>query len=252
MTENQPQQRLAAVILAAGKGTRMDSNKAKVLHPVCDKPMVLFPVAAARALGAEKIVLVVGHQAAQVKRAVADDTLIYAHQEQQLGTGHAVLQAKAALQDFKGTVLILCGDVPLLKPSTLAALLASHRESAAATTVLTALVPDPRGYGRVITDDQGQVLKIVEEGDATEEEKKVTEINTGIYCVENNFLFHALNAVDTNNVQQEYYLTDIVAIAVEKHLAVRSHRLADHREAMGINTPTQLEEANRIMEKRMK
>ena len=251
MKPKEEKARLAAVILAAGKGTRMNSDMAKVLHPVCGKPMVFFPLAAARALGAEKIILVIGHQANQVKSVIGSDRVFYAYQQEQMGTGHAVLQAREQLHDFQGTVLILCGDVPLLKPSTLLAFLDEHRRTEADITVLTAILPNPAGYGRVVKDGSGQVLNIAEEKDADEEEKRITEINTGIYCVEKDFLFDALESITTDNAQREYYLTDIVAIASEKKLIARSSLLADYHEAMGINTQTQLEEANRIMGRRL-
>lgn len=241
---------LAVVILAAGKGTRMNSHKAKVLHPICGKPMILFPVAAARELGAEKIVIVVGHQADEVKDTVGRSGILYALQREQLGTGHAVLQAKEALSDFQGTVMILCGDVPLLKPSTLKAFWDSHRQGGTILTILTVVPPDPGGYGRIVKDEQGGLRKIVEERDADKEEKRIEEINTGIYCVEASFLFEALGSIKSDNAQDEYYLTDIVAAAVEKNLPVGAYRLDDHREAMGINTPAQLKEAEGIMSDR--
>ncbi|MCK9229409.1 MAG: NTP transferase domain-containing protein [Syntrophales bacterium] len=250
MTKRRNEGGLAAVILAAGKGTRMNSETAKVLHPLCGKPMVLFPLRLARELGAEKIVLVIGHQAEAVRAAVSGEPVSFARQREQRGTAHAVLQAQTELDRFSGTILILCGDVPLLLPQTVKGLVEYHRESGAHVTVLTALLPDATGYGRVMRDDTGRVLKIVEERDAGEKEKEVREINTGIYCVERSFLFQALNFIGTDNVQREYYLTDIVETAARRNLEVRALILEDYREAMGINTPEQLAEAERIMRSR--
>lgn len=247
MREHQHNRRLAAIILAAGKGTRMNSDMAKVLHPLCGKPMVMYPIQVARELEAEKIVLVIGHQAEAVRAAVSGEPVSFACQREQRGTAHAVLQAQPELEHFDGTVLILCGDVPLLLPSTVKHLVESHYRSGAHVTVLTALFPDATGYGRVMKDAAGRALRIVEEGDADEEEKKVREINTGIYCVECSFLFQALKSIGTDNVQQEYYLTDIVAMAVKQNLEARALPLDDYREAMGINTPEQLAEAEEIM-----
>lgn len=250
MREHRDSRRLAAIILAAGKGTRMNSDMAKVLHSLCGKPMVMYPIRVARELEAERIVLVIGHQAEAVRAAVSGEPVSFAFQREQRGTAHAVLQAEPELEQFDGTVLILCGDVPLLLPTTVRHLVESHCRSGAHVTVLTAFFPDATGYGRVIKDDSGRALRIVEEGDADEEEKKVREINTGIYCVERSFLFRALNAIGTDNVQQEYYLTDIVEMAVRQNLEARALPLDDYREAMGINTPEQLAEAARIMESR--
>lgn len=250
MKAHHTNRKLAAIILAAGKGTRMNSDMAKVLHPLCGKPMVLFPIRVAREVGAEKIVLVIGHQADAVRAAVSGEPVSIAYQREQRGTAHAVLQAQSEMEHFDGTVLILCGDVPLLLPSTVNHLVEHHRRKAAHVTVLTAVFPDATGYGRVLKDDAGRALRIVEERDAGEEEKNLREINTGIYCVERSFLFQALNSVGSDNVQQEYYLTDIVEMAVARNLEAWALPLDDYREAMGINTLEQLEEANRIMASR--
>jgi bifunctional UDP-N-acetylglucosamine pyrophosphorylase/glucosamine-1-phosphate N-acetyltransferase len=253
MKPNEKNIPIAAVILAAGKGTRMRSESAKVLHRLHGRPMVIFPVEAARAVGAEKIVLVVGHQADKVRKTVEkqEGDVLFVLQRHQLGTAHAVLQARRALNKFSGTVLILCGDVPLLTKDTLEALLDHHRRSGASVTVLTSRPPDPSGYGRVIRDAEGRVAGIVEEADTGDAEKKIGEINTGIYCVESDFLFDALDAVRTDNAQREYYLTDIVGEAARRGLTVCAYELADHREATGINTPEQLDEAHHILRQRL-
>jgi bifunctional N-acetylglucosamine-1-phosphate-uridyltransferase/glucosamine-1-phosphate-acetyltransferase GlmU-like protein len=207
-------QGFSTIILAAGKGKRMKSGLAKVLHPLCGLPMLTYPVAAARAAGSEKIVVVIGHQAGQIREEFQDQGLIFAEQREQLGTGHAVLQAAEAFRDHDGTIVILCGDVPLIRP---------------------------------VKADGGRVVKIVEEKDAAPEEKKIREINTGIYCVESRFLFPAVAGIGNRNVQREYYLTDIVEIACNNGLRVSSSLAPDPVEVMGINTPEELGRAGRRM-----
>jgi bifunctional N-acetylglucosamine-1-phosphate-uridyltransferase/glucosamine-1-phosphate-acetyltransferase GlmU-like protein len=167
-----------------------------------------------------------------------------------LGTGHAIQQTGEALKDFHGNILILCGDVPLLLPSTIKAMTDMHIQSCASITVLTAILNDPSGYGRIIKDNRNNVTKIVEERDASHEEKTIKEINTGIYCVKSNFLFEAINQIDNNNAQKEYYLTDIFQYARERQAKVISVIARDPQETMGINTMKDLEEANRILTER--
>lgn len=242
----------AAVVLAAGKGTRMKSGLIKVLHPAAGLPMISWPVAAAREAGADPIVLVIGHQANAVQgvfRGAAD--IRCAMQEEQLGTGHAVACALDALAGFRGTLLILCGDTPLLRPETLADLLKYHRDQAAVVTVLTALIDDPYGYGRVVRDAAGRVLRIVEQKDADPEEQEIREINSGIYCMESDFLFDNIRSVSNDNAQGEYYLTDLVAIAVRKGLACLARPTGDADEIMGVNDRVQLAEASRILRRRI-
>ncbi|MBE9546585.1 MAG: NTP transferase domain-containing protein [Proteobacteria bacterium] len=242
--------RFSTIILAAGKGTRMKSSLVKVLHPLCGRPMLTYPVAVAREVGSEVIVIVVGHQAELVKESITDKELIFVEQREQLGTGHAVLQARDNFLGFDGTILILCGDVPLLMSSTAGMLLDYHFSGNWAVTVLTTVLADPFGYGRIVKGRGGDVLKIVEERDATLEEKKVREINTGIYCVESRFLFEAIADIGNKNVQGEYYLTDIIEVARKKGYTVGSFMTNDPAEVMGINTPDDLERASRIIEGR--
>ena len=207
--------KIAAIILAAGKGTRMKSSLVKVLHPAAGRPMIDWPVEAARAAGAMPLVLVLGHQAEAVQEHFRDAPGIsFAQQDQQLGTGHAVSCAKPALAGFSGTVLILCGDTPLLRPETLNGLIRFHCSRKAVLTVLTAEMNDPSGYGRVVRDGSGGVARIVEQKDATPEELAVREVNSGIYCMETDFLFKYIDAISCDNAQNEYYLTDLVSIAV--------------------------------------
>ncbi|MBN2688875.1 MAG: NTP transferase domain-containing protein [Deltaproteobacteria bacterium] len=241
---------LATIILAAGKGTRMRSDLAKVLHRVCGEPMVYYSVDLARKVGSSPIVLVVGHQAEVIKEALSGDDLVYVLQREQLGTGHAVLQAKDVLSDFAGDVLILCGDVPLLTRQTVESLVTDHRRSRAVVTVLTTMLDAPSGYGRIVKENDSAVLKIVEDRDATDDEKKIKEINSGIYCVNCRFLFDAVSRIGNDNVQKEYYLTDIVETARQMSFQVNAFLIDDSMEVMGINTIDELHKASRIMEER--
>lgn len=240
--------KVSAIILAAGKGKRMKSDMAKVLHPLCGKPMLAYSVDSARNLGAEKIAVVIGHQADLVREAFKDEDLIFVEQLEQLGTGHAVLQTRDVFHGYDGTILILCGDVPMLSPATIRALLEVHILEQSVVTIMTTILDDPSGYGRVIKErGEGAILRIVEEKDASSAEKRVKEINTGIYCVESGFLFGAVASIGNENVQKEYYLTDIVGMASQKGLKTRSFITANFFEVMGINTLDDLATASRLM-----
>jgi bifunctional UDP-N-acetylglucosamine pyrophosphorylase/glucosamine-1-phosphate N-acetyltransferase len=240
----------AAVILAAGRGTRMKSTLPKVLHAVAGLPMALYPARLAKALGCDPTVLVVGHEAAAVKSALAGEGLHFALQEEQLGTGHALLCAREQLADFTGTLLLLCGDVPLLRGETLERLLAFHQAQAATVTVLTAEMADPHGYGRIVRDGE-EVLRIVEEKDASLKEKAIREINTGIYAFESPFVFEALGRVGRDNAQGEYYLTDVLALARAAGRKVCALVAGDPEETMGINDRVQLARAGLLMRHRI-
>lgn len=241
---------LAAVILAAGKGTRMKSKLPKVLHKLCGSPMLSYVTDAVAAAGVEKTVVVVGYGADLVARAVEGQAQV-ALQSEQLGTAHALMQAGPFLSDFPGQLLILCGDTPLIEAGTLAQLVEGHRVAGSAATVLTAEMEDPTGYGRVIRDGQGRVAKIVEQKDASPEEKKVREVNTGIYCFEVAGLFDELNRITPTNAQGEYYLTDLVEIYARKGLAVEAVMLQNPREVTGINDRLQLAEVEQYMRGRV-
>ena len=229
-------QKIAAVVLAAGKGTRMKSDKAKVLHETAGRPIAFFPIRAALALDASPVVVVVGHQAESVERELirqfAGAPVRFALQAEQLGTGHAVLCAQEALRGFEGSVLFLAADVPLLRAETLRKLVAARE--GADVALLTCRAKDPKGYGRVVRAADGKVARIVEEKDASAEERKITEVNASIYLVDARFLFAALRGVGRSNAQGEYYLTDIVArgraVAVE----------AEETEVSGVNDRAQL------------
>ncbi len=242
--------KIHAVVLAAGQGTRMKSKLYKVLHPVCGKPMVQHVVDTLAEMRVEDVVVVVGHGADAV-RATLSDRVTYALQQEQLGTAHAVSQAVPFLEDKHGTTFILYGDVPLLSSETLTSLLEYHLQQQAAATVLTATLADPTGYGRIIRDDAGDVLRIVEHKDATQEERAIREINTGIYCFDNQKLLTALAQVKNDNAQGEYYVTDCVGILREAGEKVAAFVAVDPDETMGVNDRAQLSEAEAYMRKRI-
>lgn len=240
---------LMVIILAAGKGTRMKSALPKVLHQVGGKPMVQQVLDAAVFTGADKKVVVIGFGAQSVADALAGQAE-FVVQAEQLGTGHAVMQAREELAAFDGTVMVLCGDTPLLTGELLAKLRAEHEQQQAAATVLTAVMPDPAGYGRVIRNGAGQVEKIVEHKDASQAELAVSEINTGIYCFAAQKLLAALEGLTCNNAQGEYYLTDVVAILNQQSHKVWAVSAEDYRETLGINSRMQLAEAEGIVRRR--
>ncbi|MCL2760828.1 MAG: bifunctional UDP-N-acetylglucosamine diphosphorylase/glucosamine-1-phosphate N-acetyltransferase GlmU [Desulfuromonadales bacterium] len=240
--------KVAAIILAAGKGTRMKSNLVKVMHKLGEKPLIFWPVNAAKNVGAAPIIVVSGHQSEKVKEFFSgDEVLLFAEQKELLGTGDAVLSALPQLSGFQGNVLILCGDVPLIRPETLRDMLSSHNNSGATLTVLTSYQEAPFGYGRVVKGDNAEIVKIVEERDATDEERKIKEVNSGIYCVAADFLIEAVKKLDNNNAQGEYYLTDIVSKAVEKNLKCAAFPAKDPDEVMGINDRVQLAKAGAVL-----
>jgi len=243
---------LKTVILAAGKSTRMKSDTPKVLHKLAGKPLLDWVLAQANALDSEQDVLIVGHGAEQVeKRYATRERVACVRQEPQLGTGHAVMQARQQLDGMLGDVAVLCGDVPLLRPETLKALLETHTEHGAACTVLTTRVDDPTGYGRIVRDDIGRVRGIVEHRDMLAEHEGINEINTGTYIFDAPALLDRLDQLTTDNAQGEYYLTDVVSLLCRDGLDVRAHVCADPAEVMGINTRVQLAEAERVMRDRI-
>jgi bifunctional UDP-N-acetylglucosamine pyrophosphorylase/glucosamine-1-phosphate N-acetyltransferase len=226
----------------------MKSELVKVLHPIAGLPMLFYPIELSlNGINSEKTIVVVGHQADKIKERFKGVQIQFALQEDQLGTGHAVLQAIPFFQSFGGTVLILCGDVPLVKIATLRSFIDTYQENESTLSVLTAVVENPFGYGRVLRNPGGWLEKIVEEKDASEEERRVREINTGIYCVKAPFLMEGLREIGTENVQGEYYLTDLVEIARRKGLRCSAHIVPDPVEVMGINTRIDLAFANEVL-----
>ncbi len=221
----------SAIVLAAGKGTRMKSSKNKVMHEVLGKPMIGHVVDRLSSIDVDEVVMVVGHQASAIQDYLKD-RVIYAMQEPQQGTGHAVMQA-TALEGKSGDTLILYGDCPLISVETMKTMF-EHNQGKA-LTVLTAVLEDPAQYGRIVRDEQGNILKIVEYKDANDEERKIKEINTGIYCVSNELLFKHLADLTNDNVQKEYYLTDLVEIFAKHRYDVQGLVVEDINEVMGVN-----------------
>ncbi|WP_246946025.1 bifunctional UDP-N-acetylglucosamine diphosphorylase/glucosamine-1-phosphate N-acetyltransferase GlmU [Bacillus pinisoli] len=239
-----------AVVLAAGQGTRMKSKLYKVLHPVCGKPMVEHVIDEVSSLQLHKIVTIIGHGAELVKSTLGERSE-YALQEQQLGTAHAVMQASTQLKEEKGTTLVICGDTPLITSQTMEELLKHHEETNAKATILTAHAEDPTGYGRIIRQSNGDVKRIVEHKDATEEERKVQEINTGTYCFDNEALFQALSQVSNDNVQGEYYLPDVIEILKNAGETVSAYQTERFEETLGVNDRVALSQAEKIMRERI-
>jgi bifunctional UDP-N-acetylglucosamine pyrophosphorylase/glucosamine-1-phosphate N-acetyltransferase len=238
------------VILAAGKGTRMKSKLYKVLHQVCGKTMVEHVLAAAQGVEPDKIVTIVGTGAEAVEKILAGKSE-FAFQEKQLGTGDAVKTAKPLLADEDGATLVVTGDTPLFTTATFANLFAYHAKKQNAATVLTAEAPNPFGYGRIIRDDQGNVLRIVEQKDGSPEELQVKEINTGVFCFDNRKLFTALEQVDNHNAQGEYYLTDVLEILRKQGEQVGAYKMPDFSESLGVNDRVALAQATKIMQRRI-
>ena len=239
-----------AVVLAAGKGTRMKSELYKVLHTINGISMVEHVLRAVQQSNVERIVTIVGHGAETVRDVLADQSE-FALQEEQLGTGHAVLQAKDLLKDEEGSTLVICGDTPLFSAETLNQLFEFHEESKAKGTILTAIAEDPTGYGRVVRQSDKEVSRIVEQKDANEEEQAITEINTGTYVFNNKALFEALDKVGNENAQGEYYLPDVISIMKEAGDTVKAFTMDNFDEAIGVNDRIALAEATRLMTKRI-
>lgn len=231
----------AAIILAAGKGTRMRSDEPKVIFELAGKPMINRVVETANKINSNLIAIVVGYKKEQVRDVVPKNSNIkFVEQVQQNGTGHAVMVTENIFKDFEGDVFILCGDVPLLRHKTLEKIQEHHREHNASCTVLTAFMDDALRYGRIVRNTDGNVQRIVEFKDASEAEKKIKEINTGIYCFNSKDLFAALKKINNNNNQNEYYLTDTLEILNNENKLVTSVILNDMVEASGVNSKEQL------------
>ncbi len=242
-------QAVAVVVLAAGRGTRMKSDRAKVLHELAGKPMLLHVLDTAGTLRPERIVVVVGHQGGEVSRVVGDSARCVV-QEPQLGTGHAVMQAASALRGFRGEVLVLCGDVPLLRAKTLRGLLSAHRRRGALASVLSMTVEDPSGYGRIVRSADSAALRIVEDADADPAQQHIDEVNSGIYCFDAAFLWRSLRGLGRDNAQGEYYLTDVIEAASARNAAY-CRMIDDAGEGIGINSRFDLAVAEALTQDRL-
>lgn len=239
--------KLKTLILAAGKGTRMKSELPKVLHKVNGLPMVKKIMNILESLKSEENILILGHKKELVTETLGD--VKYVVQEEQLGTGHAIMMATDELKDYDGDVMVVCGDTPLLREETLDKLWEKHRSSGAATTVLTSIYENPFGYGRIVKED-GLVKAIVEQKDATPEQAAIKEVNAGVYCFDSKKLFDALGKIDNNNKNGEYYLTDVIGIHVNEGERVESYILEDNVEILGVNSKVELATAARVLRER--
>lgn len=239
-----------AIILAAGKGTRMRSKLYKVLHQVCGKTMVDHVLTQLENAHIENIITVVGFGAKTVEESLGHRTH-YVLQKRQLGTGDAVMQAKDLLADVDGETIVVSGDTPLFKATTFEKLFQYHEQRHAAATILTSVAPDPTGYGRIVRNDVGIVERIVEQKDADVKEQAIHEINTGVYCFDNKKLFQALTKIDNDNAQGEYYLTDVIGILKQAGEIVTAYKMDDFDESMGVNDRIALARANKLMQARI-
>ena len=238
---------LAAVILAAGKGTRMRCKTPKVTQPVAGRPMILYALELVTTLQACPVVVVVGHQAAYITQMLPADGWRVVEQTEQLGTGHAMRQTEEILKDFPGDVLVMHADVPLLRAATLQQLVETHRRSGAVATLLTAMMEQPARLGRVVRQPNGQVARIVEALDANEAERAIGEINTGTYCFQSSFVYPALHDLCADNVKGEYYLTDVIGAACRSGLPVQAIHCDDWREAVGVDSKADLARAEALI-----
>jgi len=233
---------VACVILAAGKGKRMKSDLPKVLHELGGKPLLAHVLESCKKAGIERTIVIVGFKGELVAKAAQPYGVEIVWQTEQLGTGHAVTQAEESLRDFIGEIVVMNGDVPLISPGTIVALVEEHRRRQAAATVLTAEVDNPKGYGRIVRNPQGLVDRIVEEADANEEIRRIREINSGMFCFSSEYLFTALREVSNDNKQAEYYLPDVVPILARDSHPIAAQVVSDHREVWGVNSPEQLKQ----------
>ena len=240
--------KLKTLILAAGKGTRMKSEMPKVIHKVNGVPMVSKIINVLAGLNPEENILILGHKKDEVLKVVGENC-DYVLQTEQLGTGHAVIQAKEKLQNYDGDVMILCGDTPLLKEETLKELYQFHKNNQADTTILTSIYENPFGYGRIVKEN-GLVKAIVEEKEANDEIKKIKEVNAGVYCFNSKELFKALEKINNNNEKGEYYLTDVIGIQVSENKKVQSFTLKDNMEILGVNSKVELAQAGKVLRDR--
>lgn len=244
---------VAVIILAAGMGTRMKSNKAKVLHEIQGKPMILYVVETARKVAGDNVIVVIGNQADTVRSVVSESAdILFAYQEQQLGTAHAVLCALPQIPERCDHVIILCGDVPLIQADTINALVEEHLAADREVSLLAVEMDNPFGYGRVLIDGRKQLYAIIEESDATASQKKIKLINSGIYCINKAFLTQALPNIKPNNTQGELYLTDIISIGHRQKRNMGVMTGTNYQQILGINTCQDLQAVDAVMQTRQR
>lgn len=243
-------QDVMSIVIAAGKGTRMKSKNSKLVQKIYGKEIVKRAYENVKNAGVEDIIVVVGHQKEQVMQ-VLGENVKYVEQKEMLGTGHAVMQAADLLKEKKGKILAVYGDVPLLRPETLKELLDRSLENNESATVLTAIYDNPKGYGRIVRNNEGNIISIVEEVDATDDQRKIQEINTGIYCFDIQELLEALTQIKPNNLKGEYYLTDVIKIMIDRGLKVGSVVAKDNTEILGINDRMQLQMLTKVLQHRI-
>jgi bifunctional UDP-N-acetylglucosamine pyrophosphorylase / glucosamine-1-phosphate N-acetyltransferase len=236
-----------ALILAAGKGKRMKSDLPKVLHKLNGKYIVQYVIESARQAGLNRQILVIGHQAEMVKKALEGDKVSFALQAEQLGTGHAVMMAEPLLEDFSGDLVVLCGDMPLVRPETISRLIEERHKIGAAAVVLTVILDDPGSYGRIVRDEKGLLKAIVEYRDADIKIREIKEVNTGAYCFDWQELRNLLGNLSANNDQREYYLTDSIAMLVGQGKKVAAVIAADPMEGFGINSINELKMVENVI-----
>lgn len=242
----------AAIILAAGKSTRMKSEAPKVLHEICGKPMLWYVVQACRAAGVEKLVIVVGHRKDDVIAAFEGERDIsFVEQVEQKGTGHAALVCEDALGDFKGRILVIAGDMPLIRSQTLSALLAENDRTGHAVTLATSILDDPTSYGRIIRDDKGDLVGIVEHNDCTTDQLAIREVNVSYYCYGGGVMFDLLKKVPNDNAKGEYYITDTVRLALDEGLGAGAVAAVPPEDAMGVNSRADLAVVGKMMQQRI-
>ena len=235
--------------MAAGKGTRMESDIPKVLHELSGDTLLNHVIKTAKKLSPNKIIIIIGHQLELVKESIPYDDILYSIQNNQYGTGHAVMQAKNHLEEFKGNTLVLSGDVPLIKTSTLSSLINNHESEKCNASMLTADFINPDGYGRVVRDSNGHLKKVQEHKDCNKDQLKINEINSGIYLFDNQKLFDLLPKLNKNNQQSEYYLPDVLSMMVTGGDKIGLEKIANNDEIQGVNTLEQLSYLENIYEK---
>jgi bifunctional UDP-N-acetylglucosamine pyrophosphorylase/glucosamine-1-phosphate N-acetyltransferase len=241
-----------AIILAAGMSSRMNTKLPKVLHEVCGRPMLAYVMDACRQAGVQKLYIIVGYGKEQVINYFnGDKDIIWVEQKEQKGTGHAVLCCKEQLANFEGDTLILCGDMPLIRPEIVQTLLEKHESESAAATLATAILEDTRNYGRIIRDGYGNIQGIVEDADCSPQQKLIKEVNPSYYCFKNKVLFEALSKITPNNIKNEYYLTDALHLVIKAGHRVVAVTAVSPEDAIGVNSRQQLSEVGRIMQQRI-